>query len=54
MRWVLQGTTDSAEGEWLDLYSARRIKDLPRVNQRIAKTIGARFRVVFKVPEGIE
>ncbi len=45
--WTLQGNSQSG-GEWLDLYSARRIKDLPKVNQRIAKAIGAIYRVVLK------
>lgn len=50
MRWVLQGNSQNG-GEWLDLYQARRIKDLPRVNRRIAKMIGAKYRVILKVPE---
>lgn len=53
MRWVLQGNSNSG-GEWLDLFYARRIKDLPRVNWQIAKSIGAKYRVVLKVPEVIE
>lgn len=53
VKWVLQGNSVSG-GEWLDLYFARSIKNLPRVNQRIAKMIGAKYRVVLKIPEGIE
>lgn len=46
--WTLQGNSYYEGAEWLDLYTARRIKDLPKVNQRIAHAIGARYRVVLK------
>lgn len=51
MRWVLQGRGGWVDADWVDLYDARRIKSLPRVNMRIAKTIGAKYRVVLKVPD---
>lgn len=43
--WALQGITE-AYGEWMTLHERRRIKDLPKVNRRIAKMIGANYRIV--------
>jgi len=45
-RWVLQGNSQNG-GEWLDLHEARRIKDLPKVNMKIARQIGAIYRIVL-------
>jgi hypothetical protein len=46
--WVLQGRSPNGLNEWIDLHSAPCIKALPLVNQRIAKMIGAKYRVVLK------
>jgi hypothetical protein len=46
-QWILQGRGSWEDAEWIDLYSAPRIKALPRVNQRMARAIGATYRVVM-------
>lgn len=45
--WVLQGNSQNG-GEWLDLFSARKIKQLPNINADIARSIGAIYRIVQK------
>lgn len=48
-RWVLQGrSANGSLNKWLDLFEARCIKALPKVNQSIARQLGAEYRVILK------